>query len=248
MIRRFFEANRRLSSRWADRVESTEAFYRDYDARVLAAASRLAPGSSIVDLGGGRQCPFAAAVDRSGGTRIVAVDLSPEELAANRDVDETRVANVAEGLPFEPGEVALLVSRTLLEHVQGVPAAIGHIGEAIGPGGRTIHLVPCRNALFALVGRFVPWRLAKPAVDLLIPSAKGVIEFEPFYDHCDPPTLERLFGQAGFSRVEVEVCWAQTDYFQAFFPAFLAVWAYQALMRRLGVCRLATYAIVDAVR
>lgn len=248
MIGRFLEFNRRLSRRWSARVESTEAFYRDYDARVLAAARGLAPGGAIVDLGGGRQCPFAAEVDRSAGTRIIAVDLSPEELAANRDVDETRVADVAAGLPFEPGEVSLLVSRTLLEHVQGVPAAVGNIGRVIAPGGRTIHLVPCRHALFAIVGRLVPWRFAKTAVDLLIPSAKGVIEFEPFYDHCDPSTLERLFKQAGFSRVRVDVCWAQTDYFQAFLPAFLAVWAYQALMRRLNVRRLAAYAIVDAVR
>jgi hypothetical protein len=76
----------------------------------------------------------------------------------------------------------------------------------------------------------------------------GLVEFEPFYDHCDPQTLERLMRDAGFSRVRVDVSWAQTDCFQAFFPLFVMVWAFQALMRRLNVRRLAAYAIVDAVR
>lgn len=248
LLTRFLASNRRLSRRFDSRVESTDRFYRDYDARVVEAARGLEAGSAIVDLGGGRQCPFAGEVDRSRGTRIIAVDVSPAELDANETVDETRVADVAAGLPFADGEVSLLVSRTLLEHVEDVPAAIGHIGRVVAPGGRTIHLVPCRNALFALAARAIPWRVAKPAVHRLIPSAQGVIEFEPFYDSCEPRRLERLFREAGFSQVRVDVCWAQTDYFQALFPLFLAVWAYQGLMRRLRARRLAAYAIVDAVR
>jgi ubiquinone/menaquinone biosynthesis C-methylase UbiE len=240
--------NRRLSRRFDPRVESTDRFYRDYDALVVDAAHSLDPGSAIVDLGGGRYCPFASEVDRSRGIRIVAVDVSQAELDANETVDETRLANVAEGLPFRDGEVSLLVSRTLLEHVKGVPAAIGHIGRVVAPGGCTIHLVPCRNALFALAARAIPWRIAKPALDRLVPAAKGVVEFEPYYDSCEPDELERLFREAGFSKVEVWVCWGQTGYFEAFFPAFLAVWAYQALMRRLGIRRLAAYAVVEAVR
>ena len=248
MLRRFLALNRRLSDRWSSRVESAQRFYQAYELRVADAARALPPGSAVVDLGGGRSCAFADAVDRSSGTRIIAVDISQTELAANTDVDEARVADVAQGLPFADGEVSLLVSRTLLEHVQGVPSAIHNIGRVMAPGGRTIHLIPCRHALFATAGRLIPWGVAKPAIDVLFPSAKSAIAFEPFYDHCDPQTLERLLREAGFSKVRVDVSWAQTDYFQAIFPLFLVVWAYQALMRALNVRRLAAYAIVDAVR
>jgi ubiquinone/menaquinone biosynthesis C-methylase UbiE len=248
LLTRFLEANRRLSQRFDPRVESTERFYRDYDALVVGAARSLEPGSAIVDLGGGRHCPFASEVDRSRGTHIIAVDVSPSELEANETVDEVRVADVAEGLPFADGEISLLVSRTLLEHVKGVPAAVGHIARVVAPGGRTIHLIPCRNALFALAARAIPWRIAKPALDRLVPSAKGVVEFEPYYDNCEPHRLEQLFREAGFSSVRVQVCWGQTGYFEAFFPLFLAVWGYQASMRLLGIRRFAAYAIVDAVR
>lgn len=248
LLSRFLAANRRLSERFAPRLESTDRFYREYDALVVEAARDLAPGSAVVDLGGGRQCPFAGQVDRSRGTRIIAVDISPEELEANETVDEMRVADVAKGLPFGDGEVSLLVSRTLLEHVKGVPEAVDHIGRVIAPAGRTIHLVPCRNSLFALAARIVPWRFAKRALDVLLPSARGVVEFEPYYDSCEPSTLEQLFRGAGFSEVRVRTCWSQADYFRSLFPVFLAVWAYQALARRIGARRLAAYAIVDAVR
>jgi ubiquinone/menaquinone biosynthesis C-methylase UbiE len=248
LLSRFLRANRRLSRLFDSRVESTDHFFRQYDALVVEAARELEPGSAIVDLGGGRHCPFASEVGRSNGARIIAVDISQAELDANESVDEVRVADVAAGLPFVDGEVSLLVSRTLLEHVKGVPAAIGHIGRVVAPGGRTIHLIPCRSSLFALAAMLIPWGLAKPAVDRLVPSARGVIEFEPYYDSCEPGRLERLFREAGFSEVRVRVCWSQADYFQSIFPIFLVVWAYQVLLRRLGARRLAAYAIVEAVR
>ena len=162
LLTRFLELNRRFSRRYDSRVESTDRFYRRYDTKVIDAARALQPGSAIVDLGGGRHCPFADEVDRSNGTRIIAVDISKDELEANETVDKAVVANVAEGLPFDDGEVSLLVSRTLLEHVKGVPAAVSHIGRVMAPGGRTIHLIPCRNALFAIAARIIPWRIAKP--------------------------------------------------------------------------------------
>lgn len=238
----------RISARIGRRFESGTRFYRDFDARVAEAAGSLPPGSLIVDLGGGRSCRFAGAVDREGGTRIVAVDVSPEELAANEDVEETRVADVATGLPFEDGEVDLLVSRTLLEHVDGVPAAIDHIARVVRPGARTLHLVPLRWSLFAIVARVLPFGLARRVTHLLFPSSEGVIEFETRYDHCEPGALEDLFTAAGFSSVEVEVTWAQAEYFRAIFPLYALVGLYQSLLRRLGLRRLAAYAAVEAVR
>ena len=247
-LRRLIDANLRISQRIGRRFESSTRFYREFDARVAEAARTLPSGSLIVDLGGGRSCRFADAVDREGGTRIVAVDVSEEELAANRDVEETRVADVAAGLPFEDGEVDLLVSRTLLEHVDGVPAAIEHVSRVVRPGARTLHLVPLRWSLFALGARILPFGFARRLTHLLFPTSEGVIEFETRYDHCEPAALEALFARAGFSSVEVEVSWAQAEYFRVFFPVYALVGLYQSLLRRLGIRRLAAYAAIEAVR
>jgi ubiquinone/menaquinone biosynthesis C-methylase UbiE len=122
---------------------------------VAESLGTLPDGAKFVDLGRGRQCASATAVPRERDVRLVAVDISAVELSHNHDADETAVADVARGLPFADGEVDLLVSRVLLEHVDGVPAAIQHIARVMKPGGRTIHFMPGRNARFALAARML---------------------------------------------------------------------------------------------
>jgi predicted RNA methylase len=60
----------------------------------------LPEGAAVLDLGGGRRCRYADAVAPPGRVRLIAVDIAPEELAANTDVAETCVAEVAAGLPL----------------------------------------------------------------------------------------------------------------------------------------------------
>lgn len=244
MLQRFLELNRRASSRFEIRRDLE--LYRRYDAHVAQALAELERGSTVVDLGGGRTCSFAASLPEGHGLRLVAVDVSQEELDANDTVDEKQLADVSESLPFDPHSVDLIVSRTLLEHVDGVQAAAKNMALALKPQGTTLHLVPCRYALFALVARIVPFGIAKRLLHVLIPESKGVVEFEVFYDQCHPSGLERAFRLAGFDTVEVEYTWDQSDYFKALFPAFLVVYAYQRFAERFKIRVLASYAVVRA--
>jgi SAM-dependent methyltransferase len=136
----------------------------------------------------------------------------------------------------------------VLEHVDGVPEAIGHIARAVAPGGRTIHFVPGRYAIFALAARMLPFRFLLRLLHFAVPGSVGVVEFDVHYDHTDPIALERLFREAGFREVRVTWTAAQADYFKAFLPAFLAVALYQTLVRALRIRRLAAYVVVDARR
>jgi ubiquinone/menaquinone biosynthesis C-methylase UbiE len=250
LFQRFFRANTRLSLEVQDRLglESDTEFYDEFERRLEQAVRAVPDGATIVDVGGGRSCVFASLVPRDRGARVVAVDISPEELAANRDVDETRVADVAESLPFGDGEVDLVVTRTLLEHVDGVPAAIENIGRIVKPGGATLHLVPGRYSLFGTAARVLPFGPTKRLLHRVIPETKGTVEFETYYDHCYPAGLERAFRGAGFRTVKVEKCWSQTNYFAPFFPVYLLVAAYQAITRALGIDTVAAYMIVRAER
>jgi ubiquinone/menaquinone biosynthesis C-methylase UbiE len=229
-------------------LESDEAFYARFERETEAALRELNDRATVVDVGGGRSCAFADAVPRDRGVRIVAVDISSEELAHNEDVDETRVSDVAQGLPFGDGEVDLVVTRTLLEHVKGVPAAICHIGRIVKPNGTTLHLVPGRYSLFGLAARLLPFGPLKWLVHAVRPETRGQVEFPVHYDHCHPAALERLFRAAGFRNVKIEICWSQSSYFAPILPGFILVALYQAIVRRLGVRALAAYMIVHAER
>lgn len=244
MLQRILEANRR----WSERIDARKDvdLYRQYDEDVAASIGALADGSAVVDLGGGRGCSFAHLVDRTRGTRILAVDVSAEELAANNQVDEVHVADVSRGLPFPPGSVDLIVSRTLLEHVGDVRSAVRHMGDSLAPGGTTLHLVPCRYALFAIVAQVIPFGLAKRILHILIPESRGVVEFEVFYDQCHPAAIERALSDAGFCAIEIRCTWDQSDYFKAIFPLFIIVYGYQRAVERLNIRLLASYMIIRA--
>ncbi len=199
-------------------------------------------------MGGGRTCSFAQLLPADHALTVVAVDVSPEELAANSTVDRVIVADVSRHLPFADGEVDLLVSRTLLEHVPDVQRAAREIARVLKPGAQTIHLLPCRYALFAIVARLVPFAVAKRILHLAIPESKGVVEFDVVYDRGHPRALEQAFSAAGFRDVRVECTWDQTHYFHSLFPVFLVVLAYQRLAALCRLRVLASYAIVRAVR
>ena len=229
-------------------VESDQPLWRRFERDVEEALQELPDGGTFVDLGGGRRSVYAAAVPRERDVSLVAVDVSADELALNEDADVKLVADVAQGLPFEDSEVDLLVSRVVLEHVDGVPEAIGHIARVVKPGGRTIHFVPGRWATFAIAARLLPFKPLLRLLHFAVPGSVGVVEFDVFYDSTEPEALERLFREAGFRDVRVSWTAAQADYFRAFLPAYLLIVGYQTLVRRLGLRRLAAYVIVDARR
>ena len=246
LLQRFLLANRRLSGRFDSRGDV--ALYRRYDADVAQALRALPRGAVVADVGGGRKCSFASALPLDRKLTIVAIDISAEELAANETADRSVVADVSRHIPLADGEIDLLVSRTLLEHVPDLRGAVKEMARVLKPGARTIHLLPCRYALFAIVARVMPFGLAKRLLHLAIPQAKGVVEFDVVYDRAHPRALERAFREAGFRDVAIECTWDQTDYFQAFFPVFLLVMLYQRLASLLRLRALASYAIVRATR
>ena len=246
----FVAANTRLSRRLARRLrlEDDKPFWQRFERLAATELRRLAPGSAVLDLGGGRRCVYAGALEDGPDLRLIAVDISADELAMNRDVAETCVADVAQELPFPDESVDLVLSRALLEHIDGVPNAVRNIARVLRPGARTLHLVPCRYSLFGTAARVLPFGPLLRLVHGFMPHTRGQVEFPVVYDHGHPAAMKRVFKHAGFRQVRVEVCWAQPGYFEWFTPLFMLTSLYEYVMRLLRVRRLAAYMIVIAER
>lgn len=230
------------------RLQSDKTLWQRFESEADTLIRALPDGATVLDLGGGRRCVYAASVQPAGRLKLIAVDVSAEELEMNSDVAEKRVADVAAGLPMPDGSVDLILSRALLEHVQGVPAAIGHMARVLKPGGTALHLVPCRYSLFGLAARILPFGPLIRLVHAVMPWTKGNVEFPVVYDHCYPQALEREFRAAGFSKIEVWITWAQPGYFEAAYPAFLLHAAYEWVVRHLNLRGLAAYVVIRATR
>ena len=248
MLASFFAWNTRYSKALEKRFnwETDQPFWEEFSQLVASAASAVQADGVVVDIGGGRRCIWIDAVPNR--VHVVAVDIDPDELAANPDVEDCRVGDVSKGLPLAESEADLIVSRALLEHVDGVPDAVRFMARALKPGGRTLHLVPARYSLFGLAARLGPFQTLRNLLHLAKPESKGQVEFPVFYDHCTATDLTEAFRNTGFRTVNVRVCYAQSNYFYAVIPLFLVVTAYQYAIKLLGVRRLAAYLIVDATR
>jgi len=249
-ISSFFEASTGLSRAAAASlgIKSDKPFWRRFEDSSASALRELPAGATVLDLGGGRRCVYAGTLPADHELKLVAVDISAEELAANRDVTETRVANVAISLPFADQSVDLILSRALLEHIDGVPGAVQNMARVLKPGGHALHFLPGRYSLFGTAARMLPFERLLSLLHAVKPDTRGQVEFEVFYDHCHPAALEGLFTEAGFREVSVEVCWAQSGYFEPVPPLFLLTSLYDWIVRRLAFRRLAAYLIVSATR
>ena len=178
----------------------------------------------------------------------MAVDASAEELALNEEADETRVADITRGLPFEDCELVFLSSRAVMEHLPDVGSFVAHAHRVLAPGGRTIHLFPGRYALFALAARLLPFDPLKVLLHRVYRHTHEVVEFEAYYDRTYPGAFERLLRDQGFSEIEVRVSFNQIDYAAALLPAFVLVALYDLAVRALGLGDLAAYVLVSARR
>ncbi|HLF77415.1 MAG TPA: methyltransferase domain-containing protein [Dehalococcoidia bacterium] len=245
-VRRFINLNRRLSAAIERRLpQAKDDLYARFDT-LVAEYQRIAPNGVIADVGGGRTCSFAGLIDRCPGTKLIAIDISAEELSFNHDADETLIGDVNRGLPLSDGEAGLIVSRTLLEHVADNEAFIRDSSRALAKGGYAIHLVPCRNAPFAVVARVMPFALAKWLLHFFRPETTGLVEFPVFYDKCTFSEMKRTFKRHGFRSVTAHLSYYQSDYFDAFLPAYLASATYELTVRTLGRKDLAAYMLVIA--
>ena len=246
ILRRFIEFNQSVCAKIAEHLPQRRTDpYALYD-QLAAEYMNAAQNQLVVDVGGGRTCAFTKYKDPEAHPRIVAVDVSADELAANRDADETRVMNAVDGLPFDDEEVDLVASKTLVEHLCDTREFIAHVRRVLKPGGHTIHMFPSRFALFALINRILPAKLSTSILFFLCPGAKRISGFPAYYDKCYYSAFRSVLEERGFEITESAVCYYQSAYFTFFIPLYLLTVGYELLLYCLDVKNLCGYVVVAA--
>ena len=153
LFARFIATNKRLSKAIEDWLP--DLFKRHiqtlYNRQVAGLLNRR-PGQVVLDVGGGKECPFLRYVDAPRAHLIVALDVSEEELRRNRRIDHKIVADAAaHGFPLRDGSADLVVSRAVVEHIRDNAAFFGNCARVLRQGGVMVHAFPGRFAPFALM-------------------------------------------------------------------------------------------------
>ena len=112
--------------------------------------------------------------------------------------------------------------------------AIANLAGVLAPGGVMAHVVPCRNAPFAILNRALGNRLARRVLFAIFPEKERNSGFPAYYRGCTPGTLTRLCRENGLQVVQVNTYY-NSDYTSFFAPLYTIEMLRQVVTCRLGL-------------
>lgn len=174
------------------------------------------------------------------------IGLDIEERASCYQVyDDFLVQSVEHPIPIRAD---LVISTTLLEHVENNAASAYQIQQCLEVNGVTVHYVPSKYHPYSLILRIVGNRIQKILIDVLRPDSASITGYPAFFDQCSPSQMRSVFLDVGFKDVQVIPYYKAIDYFAFFLPAYILVAAYENIIEFLGISELCSGFIVVAKR
>jgi SAM-dependent methyltransferase len=223
-LRRFVAANRALCQSFERRYSEFFGFpsYQD-ELRKRIVASLEGCSGDVLEIGGIDR-PFLSKDDEY---RYVGMDI--EEKPRCHDVyDRFLVQSVEDPIG---GDYDLVMSITLLEHVRDNASSIANIFDALRPACETHHYIPGKGHPYALALRAVGPKWQTRLIGVLRPDSVEETGYPTYFDHCTARDMARVFEKAGFEDVQVRTFYRANDYFAFFFPAFVAVTAFENICK-----------------
>jgi SAM-dependent methyltransferase len=251
LLSRFVMLNHRLSL--AIEARLPKAFNQNLNRLCILKVADLLNsrrGQIVLDVGGGKECPFLQDVDEPAAHLIIAFDCSEKELKHNV-VDNRVVGDAAmKGLPFRNQSVDLIVSRSVVEHIRDNGTFFENCAQALRPGGTMIHVFPGRFAPFALANRILPNRLSRRLLDYFLPEwvDRDTCGFVAFYDRCHYSAMQDLIRRHGFESARYVFAYYQGIYYTSVFPIYCLMLAYDLILWLFRIRNLASGLLIVAER
>ena len=107
----------------------------------------------VLDAGCGAELPFRI----PGATELVGIDISPDALALNTELDSAIVGDI-QTYPLPPESFDLVICWNVLEHLPNPVVAVENMTRALRPGGILVLGLPNLWSLKGLLTRATPHR------------------------------------------------------------------------------------------
>jgi SAM-dependent methyltransferase len=192
----------------ADRHEKCMALVRKYYADVPTRDSLtdatvlpwLSPGQRIMDAGCGDQLPlinrYAPHVKFAVGVDVVTPSTKPAPNAA------VTISDLG-ALPFQDETFDLVVSRSVVEHLEYPRKVFAEFRRILRPGGRIVLATPNKYYYSCLVAMLVPYRL-KDTFMRWLHGEGGYDHFPVFYRANTRGALRAIAAEVGLRVTHVE--------------------------------------------
>ncbi|MCB1700474.1 MAG: methyltransferase domain-containing protein [Halioglobus sp.] len=214
-----------------------------YEQTIMELGASLDSGL-MLDVGAGLSTVANKSLGLNGAIGIIGMDIAEDALHTNTDLDYQLVADACKTWPLADASLDMIVSRSVIEHLADTGTFARECRRVLKPGGFGVHLMPGRNAPFAILNRLLPGSISRRLLDWIFPEKKELLGFPAYYQNCTFPEIVRLFGDAGLTVERVYCRYYQSTYYAAFFPAYLAFVAYDLVVWKLGIKRLSSQLMI----
>ena len=140
----------------------------------------------------------------------------------------------------------LLISKTLLEHVEDNSKSLEIMNDALREGGEMVHYLPSKNHPYSLCLRLVGPSLQKILIKYLRPDAIEVTGYPAYFDFCSPEKFRKLCEEKKFRHVEIKCYFQASDYFAFFVPVYILIATLENLAEFFNISFFASGFIVRA--
>lgn len=235
LLRSFFNANIAISKRIERlfpqyKIKLQERFEEDIS-HCLEAMNE----ATVLDIGGGRSSRLLKSLIKKSPSNVIAVDISPQELALNDTANFKVCADASRGLPFADNSVQVITSRFLVEHIEDTERFIAESARVTNSHGSAFHLVAAPYSPFATLGKLLPLKWSRKLIARIYPAQIGILGYAVHYNRCSFGQFTKLLDTYGFTVENTTCSYHQSAYLYACFPLFLLSACYDACIHMLGL-------------
>ncbi len=213
--------------RSVDRQRCQELFHKYYAGRKFhddlyrsAIRRHLQPGQRLLDAGCGRYLKFCR--EFSTIARVTGIDIEP--------VLETHNATAPFGvrgdigtLPFPSTHFDMIISRSVVEHLEDPDQVFREFYRVLRPGGKVVLITPNKYDYVSLIAAFTPYWVHRTLVSRIFQVPADDV-FPTLYRANTISSLRKALLAAGFESVELEAI--------NHHPAYLS---FSPVLYRLGI-------------
>lgn len=191
-----------------------DELYRDLIKR------HLAPGHRILDAGCGRYLTFSK--ELSNTAEVVGIDLE-----STMETDNTATPFAVRGdvghLPFGSNYFDMVISRSVVEHLEDPPAVFREFHRVLRPGGKVVVATPNKYDYVSVIAAITPYQFHRAMVSKIFGVSEDDV-FPTLYRANTISAIRKAFASAGLMQGEIET----TNHY----PAYLM---FSPVLFRLGV-------------
>jgi SAM-dependent methyltransferase len=180
----------------------------------------LEPGTRVLDAGCGRYLKFCR--EFSAVAHVVGIDLERTFHTDNRQAPYAVCGDLG-ALPFPPDSFDMVISRSVVEHLEDPPGVFREFFRVLRPGGKIVILTPNKYDYVSLIAAVTPYRLHRVLVSRICQVSEDDV-FPTLYRANTRSAVRKAMTAAGLIEREMDTI--------NHYPAYLM---FSPVLFRLGV-------------